>query len=217
MNKFTVKTYTVCLVGLQSRIAVVIGGGEVAAQKIKGLLRAEIQVKVISPVLNAELQSLAEEGKITLIRRNYREGDLAEAFLAIAATDEAAVNQAVWSEAQRRDCLVNVVDDPTHSSFIVPAMVQRGDMSIAISTGGGSPALARRLRERLEQVIGTEYGTLNDIMAELRPELKQSYPSSQKRLEAALRVIDSDILQVIREQGREAALAYAKEQLSQQR
>jgi precorrin-2 dehydrogenase / sirohydrochlorin ferrochelatase len=212
-----VKTYTVCLVGLQSRIAVVIGGGEVAAQKIKGLLKAEVQIKVISPVLNAELQSLAEDGKITHIRRNYQEGDLAGAFLAIAATDKAAVNHAVWSEAQRRDCLVNVVDDPTHSSFIVPAMLQRGDMSIAITTGGGSPALARRLRERLELEIGTEYGTLNEIMAELRPELKQSYPSSQERLNAALRVIDSDILKVIREQGREAALAYAKEQLSQQR
>jgi precorrin-2 dehydrogenase / sirohydrochlorin ferrochelatase len=212
-----VKTYTVCLVGLQSRSAVVIGGGEVAAQKIKGLLKAEVQIKVISPVLNAELQSLAEDGKITHIRRNYQEGDLAGAFLAIAATDKAAVNHAVWSEAQRRDCLVNVVDDPTHSSFIVPAMLQRGDMSIAITTGGGSPALARRLRERLELEIGTEYGTLNEIMAELRPELKQSYPSSQERLNAALRVIDSDILKVIREQGREAALAYAKEQLSQQR
>jgi precorrin-2 dehydrogenase / sirohydrochlorin ferrochelatase len=89
-------------------------------------------------------------------------------------------------------------------------------MSVAISTGGGSPALARRLRERLEEVIGPEYGTLTELMAELRPELIRSFSPGKERLQAALRVVDSNILQVIQNQGRDAALRYAREQLHQQ-
>ena len=126
-----------------------------AAQKINGLLAAEAHVKVISPLLVSELQLLVAQKKIGHIQRIYRNGDLHGAYLAIAATDDMTVNHAVWTEAQERNCLVNVVDDPEHSSFILPAIVQRGEMSIAISTGGGSPALARRLRERIEKIIGT--------------------------------------------------------------
>ena len=210
------KTYAICLVGLQSRQTVVIGGGVVAAQKINGLLAAEAHVKVISPLLVSELQSLVGQKKIGHIQRIYRYGDLQGAYLAIAATDDMTVNHAVWTEAQQRGCLVNVVDDPEHSTFILPAIVQRGEMSIAISTGGGSPALARRLRERIEKIIGPEYDILTEIMAELRPELKTSFPTGKARLEAALRVVDSDILNVILNQGKEAALTYARDLLHRQ-
>jgi precorrin-2 dehydrogenase/sirohydrochlorin ferrochelatase len=109
--------------------------------------------------------------------------------------------------------LINVVDDPEHSSFILPAVLQRGEMSVAVSTGGGSPALARRLRERFENIIGPEYGTLTEIMSELRPELIDGFPPGRTRLKAALRIIDSDVLQIIQKQGKQAALSYAREQL----
>jgi siroheme synthase-like protein len=107
------------------------------------------------------------------------------------------------------------VDDPAHSNFILPAVVRRDDLSIAISTGGSSPTLARRLRERIEKLIGPEYGVLASLMAELRPELIETLPAGEARLQAALRVVDSDILNIIQSQGRTAALNYGREKLHQ--
>lgn len=198
---------------MQARKTVVIGGGHVAVRKVEALLAADAQVKVISPVLEPELQLLVDSGVITCLQRPYHEGDLKGAFLVIAATDEINVNHVVWAEAMKRGCLINVVDDPKHSTFILPAVLQRGEMSVAISTGGGSPALARRLRERLEDIIGPEYGTLTELLTELRPELLASFSPGQERLRAALRVVDSNILNVIQDQGRDAALTYARQQL----
>ena len=187
-----------------------------AARKVEGLLAADAQVKVISPVLIPELQELVDLGLLSYTQRSYQDGDLEGSFLAIAATDDVSVNHAVWSEAIRRGCLINVVDDPDHSTFILPAILQRGEMSIAVSTGGGSPALARRLRDRLDEVIEPENSTLTEIMAELRSELITSFPPGNPRLQAALRIIDSNILHIIQDQGRDAALTYAREQLHQQ-
>lgn len=209
------KYYTICLLGLASRQTIVVGGGKVAARKAEGLLAAGAAVKVISPDLTLGLQLLADSGDIAVLPRPYRDGDLEGAFLVIAATDDPAVNGSVWSEAERCGCLVNVVDDPLHSNFILPAVVQRDELSIAISTGGSSPALARRLRERIEMLIGPEYGVLAGLMAELRPELMSSFPAGEARLQAALRVVDSDILTIIQHQGRDAALQYGREQLHQ--
>ena len=208
------KTYTVCLVGLESRLAVVVGGGVVAAQKIKGLLAAEAQLKVISPALIPELQALVDDGKLLYLPRQYQDGDLEGAYLAIAATDDSEVNHAVWAEAQRWNILVNVVDDPEHCSFFLPAMVRRGELSIAISTGGCSPALARWLREQIETIIGEEFGIWAEIMAELRPEMMTQFPPGEARQDAAFRVIHSDILKVISNEGKDAALSYAREQLA---
>jgi len=211
-----VKTYTICLIGLQSQQAVVVGGGHVAARKVEGLLSAEAQVRVISPLLVPELQSLVDTSAVTHTQRSYQDGDLDGAFLVVAATDDEAVNQAVWTEAKARGCLINVVDDPKHSTFILPAVLQRGEMSVAVSTGGSSPALARRLRERLEEIIGPEYGTLTEILSELRPELLAEHPAGEARRQAALRIIDSEILHIIQSQGKNAAKIYAREQLHQQ-
>jgi precorrin-2 dehydrogenase/sirohydrochlorin ferrochelatase len=203
------KTFSICLIGLERRRTVVIGGGSVAARKVAGLLEAGAQVTVISPALTLELKTLAEAGRIVVINRPYWEGDLAGAFLVIAAADDPAVNQAVRQEADRHNCLLNVVDDPAHSNFITPAIVRRGDVTIAISTGGASPALARRLRERLETLVGPEYGELASLLAELRPELLSRFEPGEARLTAALRLVDSELLDVIRRSGREAARRYA--------
>ncbi len=207
------KYYTICLIGLQSRQTVVIGGGNVAARKVEGLLEAGAQVKVISPQLTPGLQQMADSGRVRFVARPYQNGDLEDAYLVIAATDDSMVNHQVWLDAERRGCLVNVVDDPQHSNFILPAVVRRSDMSIAISTGGNSPALARRLRERIEALIGPEYGVLADLLGELRSELIADFSQGEERLQAALRVVDSDILNIIRDHGRDAALAYGREQL----
>ncbi len=204
------QTYPVNLIGLAGRRAIVVGGGTVALRKVEGLLAAGAQVTVVSPALADELAALHAAGKIAVIQRPYQDGDLADAWLAIAATDDAAVNHAVFAEAQRRGCLVNVVDDPEHSNFIVPAVVRRGEVTIAVSTGGSSPALARRLRERLAQWVGPEYGDLAALLAELRPTLLARFPAGRPRLDAALRLVDSDLLVVLKRQGMAAARAYAE-------
>ncbi|GAB4504625.1 MAG: bifunctional precorrin-2 dehydrogenase/sirohydrochlorin ferrochelatase [Anaerolineales bacterium] len=187
-----------------------------AARKVEGLLTAQAKVRVISPISVPEIESLADAGAVEILRRSYRYGDLAGVFLAIAATDDPQINHAVWREATERGCLINVVDDPQHSNFILPAVVQRGEMSIAISTGGSSPALARRLRERMETLIGPEYGVLTELLGSLRPEIMAHFSAGQARLLAALRIIDSDILEIIRDHGKDAALTYARELLYQQ-
>lgn len=205
------KTYPICLIGLQERQAVVVGGGSIAARKAGSLLEAGAQITVISPAVVPELRSLAEKGLIRLLERAYQAGDLAGAFLAFAATDDPEVNRAVWEEGNRTGCLVNAVDDPAHSNFIMPAVVRRGEMAIAISTGGASPALARRLREWLDTLISPEYGQLVELLAELRPDLLARFGAGEERLAVALRLVDSDLLDIIRQEGREAAKRYVLE------
>src|SRR5688572_2257075 len=131
---------------LTGRPCTVIGGGTVATQKVDRLLDARARVTVISPNVSPHLEQLAVDGAIILIRRPYQPGDLAGTFLAIAAPDDPQDNHAIWLEAAREDVLLNAVDDPPHCHFIAPAILQRGDLTVAVSTGGKSPALAVRVR-----------------------------------------------------------------------
>lgn len=151
----------------------VVGGGEVAFRKVKALLECGAKVTVVSPSLHQDLANLAEEGEIELVRREYRPQDLKDAFLTIAATSENKTNQKVASEAKRRKALVNVVDDPEFSDFIVPSCLRRGDLKIAVSTASKSPALAKKIRTQLEQSFGEEYSILLSLVEEVRSELKQ--------------------------------------------
>jgi precorrin-2 dehydrogenase/sirohydrochlorin ferrochelatase len=207
-------TYPVCLVGLERKRVILIGGGKVAARKAQSLIRAGASIVAISPQFCIEFQALAlNNPKIETIQRPYQSGDLTGAFLVIAATDAAEVNQAVWEEASAEGCLINVVDDPVHCNFILPAVVERGSIKISITTGGSSPALARRLRERLEEIIDPEYGDLAELLNELRPELQQRFEPGEQRMQAALRLVDSDLLSVLRRQGKQAAHLRASELL----
>lgn len=206
------KTYPICLIGLEGRNVLVIGGGEVARRKVGSLLETGARVTVISPEVDQDLRDLAQDGEIGLVERPYRAGDLQGAFLTpalvIAATNDPEVNRAVWSEASQMGCLVNVVDDPEHSNFILPAVVKYGQLKISISTGGASPALARRLREKLTAVIGPEYGVLAELMAELRPALRSQFGAGEPRLQAALQMVDSEVLEIIRTEGAQAGRHY---------
>lgn len=207
--------YPIGLIGLEARKTVVVGGGKVAARKVTGLLEAGAQVTVISPAFVPELRVQAGSRRVTLTARAYQAGDLADAFLVIAATNNADINERVWQEAQDRGCLVNVVDDPARCNFIVPAVVRRGEVTVTVSTGGASPALARRLREQLESLIGPEVGALAGLLAELRPELQARFPDDDRRTEAAFRLVDSNLADVIRRQGLDAARARAQELLAE--
>jgi precorrin-2 dehydrogenase/sirohydrochlorin ferrochelatase len=213
--KQSVKTYPLNLIGLDERKVIVIGGGSVSARKVSSLIDAGAHPVVISPEYDAAIRDFASAGSVRLVERPYQAGDLQGAFLVISATDNPTVNHQVWEEARALGCLINVVDDPEHSNFILPAVVRRREVTIGISTGGGSPALARRIREQLQAEMGEEIGLLAHIMAELRPELLKRYPPGEPRLQAALKIVDSDILDVIQNQGISAGWDYARQMLEQ--
>jgi siroheme synthase-like protein len=144
-------------VKLQGRLVVVVGGGEIAAGKIDGLLRAGARVRLVAPEVHAELSEAIRAGKIEWVAREFAANDLAGAALAIAATSAPGVNAAVFREAEARGIFCNAVDDIENCHFYYGSVVQRGDLQIAISTNGKSPALAQRLRQELEQQFGPEY------------------------------------------------------------
>jgi len=153
---------------LTGQRVVVIGAGGVAARKIRTLLAAGAVVTVVSPKAGATIQRLVQTKHIRWVRRRYRRGDLRSARLAIAATDDLTVNTLVCAEAKRRKLLVNCIAPPVAGNFIVPSQVRRGGIALAISTGGTSPAFAKRLRRDLERLLGHEYPQLLKEMGAAR-------------------------------------------------
>lgn len=165
------------------RKCLVIGGGKVAARKVLSLLECGAEVLVISPELTAKLHELHQAGKIVWLPRQYLKGDLKGSFLVIAATDDAVVQEDVFLEADKKGQLINVADVPKRCNFILPATVRRNDLTIAISTAGKSPALASKLRQKLEGIIGPEYGVLVEVMGLLRAEvLRQGRPHAENKI-----------------------------------
>ena len=141
---------------LSGRRCVVVGGGEVASRKARKLLQAKAEVVVISPEVMPELESVAVEVR----RRPYEEGDLEGAYLAFAAADSREANAAVAREAKERDIPINVADKPSDGDFALPSTLRRGRLQVAVSTGGASPALARKIKDELEAVFGPEWAGL---------------------------------------------------------
>ena len=161
----------------------VIGGGRVGERKVQGLLSHGALVTVISPDLSEPLSALQRAGTIGWLPRLYQEGDLAEAFLVIAATDDPAVQERIHAEAEERNLLLNVADVPKWCNFILPATARRGDLSISVSTAGKSPALASALRQALEVQFGPEYGVLVNILGTLRDTvLAEGRPHAENKL-----------------------------------
>ena len=189
---------------LQNRLVVVIGGGKVAEGKVDGLLATAARVRVVSPALTPALEQLVRDQRVEHLARAYRPGDLAEAFLAISATDDSAVNEKVWLEANARNVLLNVVDDTPHCNFIAPAILRQGDLAVAISTSGKAPALAVRLREQIEPLVGPEHARFLELAGSLRERLADQIPSFAERRALWYQLVDSDVLDLLR-RGDEAA------------
>ena len=173
--------YFPIFLNLQHQPCVVIGGGEVAARKVALLLQAGAQVSVVAPALCPQLQAQAEQHRITHHQQRFVADTLAHARLVIAATNDRAVNQQVFQAAQALRIPVNVVDDPALCSFIMPAIIDRSPVLIAISTGGASPVLARKLRERLESLIPAAYGRLAALSEKFRDQVKQRFTAPDQR------------------------------------
>jgi precorrin-2 dehydrogenase/sirohydrochlorin ferrochelatase len=180
------------------RACVVIGGGSVAERKVVSLRNADARVTVISLSLTATLQSMVDEGLIAHRRRAYQNGDLQGYFLAYAATGKETVNASIASEAAAAGVLLNVVDRPQLCTFIVPSVMARGDLTVAVSTAGGSPALARRVRRTIEAALGPEYERALTVLARLRERLRRSAISAADRQRIFNSLVESDLLDCLR-------------------
>jgi precorrin-2 dehydrogenase len=183
----TANTFYPVLLNVHGRRCLVIGGGKIALRKVRTLIGHSAEVVVVSPAIDPELQQLVEDGSVKAICREYRAKDLEGAFLVIAATDDLRINEKVASDSKKRRIPVNVVDKPDISDFIVPAFFKRGDIIVAVSTSGKSPALARKIRNELENELRTEYSHLAVIASDVRSELKKrGMPVSPEEWQSAL-------------------------------
>ncbi len=179
--------YPIC-VDMAGRACLVVGGGVVAERKASGLLESGARVTVVSPTITARLEAWAHEGQIRVIRRGYEPGDLADQPLVFVATDDGVVNAAVAADARAAGVLINAADDPAHCDFILPAVLRRGALTVAVSTGGASPALSRAVRDELETHFDREdYASLLEVAADARARLRErSAPQPWERWRQAL-------------------------------
>ncbi|HLA50967.1 MAG TPA: bifunctional precorrin-2 dehydrogenase/sirohydrochlorin ferrochelatase, partial [Thermodesulfobacteriota bacterium] len=200
---------------IKDKPCVVIGGGNVAERKVISLLDAGARVVVISPVLTPALKKLAREKTINYCPKSYEEGDLKGFFLAYSATDNSSVNRKVFNEAKREGILLNVVDVPKLCNFIVPSVVDRGDLLIAISTSGKSPAMAKKIRQRLEKEFGREYAIFLNIMGKVRAKLLTRSKESDTNKRMFEKLVNSPLLEWIKKGEKEKVDRFLKEALKE--
>ena len=185
--------YFPVFLNLRGKKVVVVGGGSVAERKVRTLLKAGANIDVISPKITRGLEALKDTGRINHIKRTFRDADIGGSVLAIAATDSAEVNKRVAMVAP----LVNTVDDPDNCSFIVPSMVCRGDLTIAISTSGNSPAFAKAVRKELQRIYGRQYAGFLNEMKVLRERAKREVRDRAQRERLFNRLICHDVLKAL--------------------
>lgn len=190
-------SYPLILTNLEHVRVVVVGGGSVAERKTGGLIEAGAHPVVISPDLTDTLASWRDSGAITWLQRPYSDGDLAGAFLAIAATNQHVVNAEVAAEARERGILANIGDDPAAGNFTTTATVRRGDMLLAVTTNGASPALTARIRRDLETSYGPEYAQLCSMLRDVRAGPARNL-APQQRTALLRRLVEDDILAWLR-------------------
>jgi len=192
------KYYPVCL-DIRNQDCLVVGGGAVAARKVGTLLDCGAAVTVISPAVCDELTALETEGTIALVRRGYAAGDLTGRFLVIGATNDEALNRKISEDAREARLLCNIADFPEACNFILPSIINRGDLILTISTSGQSPAFAKRLRKSLEKLFGEEYTEFLRLMGAIRENLlaTEHAPEAHKPLFETL--LDKGLLELVRD------------------
>ena len=188
---------------MKDRRCVVIGGGAVAEKKVEGLVAVGANVTVISPAITDGLRELLTQGAIRHVAREYQTGDRAGYDLVFVATDNPEINAMVSSEARSLRIWVNSADDPDHCDFILPGVIRRGDLAVAVSTSGVSPAVARAIREELDEYFTADYARLVQIAGEVRRELREKSVSPDAS--AWNRALKGDFRRLIREGRPEAA------------
>jgi uroporphyrin-III C-methyltransferase / precorrin-2 dehydrogenase / sirohydrochlorin ferrochelatase len=202
-------SYYPLFLDLRGQPCVVLGGGTLAAGKVRDLLLAEARITVISAELEADAEAAAADPRVRVERRAYQSGDLAGSRLVVDASGDLEVNRASWEEAEAAGILINVVDVPDKCRFIAPAVVRREPLLVAISTAGESPFIASTLRARLERVLGPEWGPFTTLVGDLRRRLRSAGVPLERQLKAYRRLLASEALGMLRrgeaeEAGREA-------------
>lgn len=205
------------LIDLKDRAVLVVGGGPVAERKVESLIEAGAAVTVVAPVVTPALRKLADSKSIRLLHRKFEESDLGSALLVITATGDARAQEQVAAAARARNILVNTVDQPRLCDFIVPAIIRNGDILLAISTSGKSPALAAALRAKLNGAITKDAARAARLLGEVRGEVHSRFPDSARRKEIFERIIDSGILDWIGECDDAAALKRVRDIIETQR
>jgi precorrin-2 dehydrogenase/sirohydrochlorin ferrochelatase len=186
-------------IDITDKRCVVLGGGGVAERKVESLLRCRGRVTVISPDLTPRLKELLSHSKIQHLCREYQRGDFEGDFLVFVATNDSGVNAEASKEALEKGILVNTVDTPERCNFVVPSVVDRDDLVITVSTSGKSPALAKKIREELEAIYGEEYSIFLTIMGAVRERLLKASNNSEKNRTIFYRLVDSNMLDLIKE------------------
>jgi len=201
-------TYYPVYLDLRDRLSVVVGGTALAEEKVRGLLDAGARVMVITPAVTAglaELVARAANGELVHRARAFQAGDLAGAALVIVTEGRPEVRDAILAEAREGSVLINTVDDLPRCNWIAPSILRRGHLTIAISTAGKAPVLAVRLRQQLERQIGEEHARFLEMAAEVRAPLAARHPDFEGRRERWYRLVDSDVLELLRRGEEEAA------------
>ena len=193
--------YYPVFLALQGKLCLVVGGGDVAARKVASLLECGASVRVVSPTLLPELETLAGEGQITALRRPFTSADTTGASLVIAATNQPAVNRLVALDCRQKKIPVNVVDAPELCDFLVPATIRRGPLTIAVSTGGTLPAMARKIRRKLEEDFDQNYGLLLAALGSARSRVFAEIADSGRRRRIFSALAAADLLSVIQTEG----------------
>ncbi len=168
---------------LHDRRVLIVGGGRVAEEKLEAVLRSATDVTVIAPRITPRIAGWARESQVNYIAGEYREGAVRDFFLVITCTDSEAVNRKIYEECREAGILCNSVDDPTNCDFYAAAVVRRGELQIAVSTGGNSPALAQRIRRKLEQEFGPEYEPWIGWLGRMRTVMRKALPRSEQTKE----------------------------------
>jgi siroheme synthase-like protein len=221
-RRWETRDYYPAFLDLSGRLVLVVGAGKVGQGKIDGLLRAGARVRVVSKTATDAVRAWADEGRIELHLRTYEPSDMNGCFVVVAATEDTPTNEAVFAEAESRQMLCNVVDVPPLCSFILPSIHRDGDLAIAISTGGASPALARRMRLELGARYGREHAQALELLGALREEAKAAWPAPDDRkvvfermVYGAAREDGSQLVQLVAEGDAEAIEAWAERCISE--
>ena len=192
------KTYYPLFADLNGRCCLVVGGGLVAQRKASTLLRYGADITVVSPEATTRLAAWAKSGRLRLIQRRFRPSDITGAWLVYAATDEPAINRLVYRSALKRRVFANVVDQTPLCTFIAPAIVSRGPMTVAVSTGGSSPSLAKRVRSDIGRSLGQDYVPMLRLLRSLRGVAKRRLPSYGDRKRYFNRLVQGRVFALVR-------------------
>jgi precorrin-2 dehydrogenase/sirohydrochlorin ferrochelatase len=189
--------YPICL-DVKDKRCIVIGGGDVALRKISSLIECDAKVVVISPEINEAIEQYVQEKKIKWLKRKYRSSDLRNTWLVIVATNDKELNIQIAQQAKKIGIPVNVVNSIEESTFIVPAVLSRGSLTIAVSTEGKSPALARKIRDTLKGMFGKEYIEFVELLGSLRETMKERFDTQKKREIIWNRLVNSELLGLLK-------------------